>query len=113
MEKVYLTESLIRETDLYIYMDVPSESKVFVRLTNQWLEARPYQIQAYENFLQQGVDQAKMCIPHPNGGEFVAIFKRETDSVDRFTTESGNVIEITHLTPGKAAYINRIMDHNL
>ena len=94
-------------------MDTPPRSlQVYVRFTNQWVQARPYQIQAYEEFLKLDIDQTNIHVPHPDGGEFVGIFRRggEPNSVDWYTTELGKKVEITYFTPEIVGYINRIMN---
>ena len=56
-------------------------------------------------------DAVRIAVPHTDGGEFVAFFRRLNAAVCQYTDENGNVVDIMMSSPSHAAFINRVVDH--
>jgi hypothetical protein len=83
---------------------------------NGWVRARPHHQQALQAFLthENGVyrnhPEVRIAVPHTDGGEFIAHFRRSSSDVCLYRDEYGNQVDIAMLRPGQAAFINRVID---
>lgn len=83
----------------------------FLRRTdgNGWVAALPHHRAALEAFERlDGEGPARISVPHPRGGDFVATFYRVRDGVFRYEDEYGGHVEMMMAHRSYAAYINRI-----
>lgn len=87
----------------------------YIRRANPqgWVRGRAHHQAALQAFLAspQNNNPIRIEVPHLDGGNFVANFRRVNEEFSEYIDENGNCVEIMMCTPGRAAYINRIVDH--
>jgi hypothetical protein len=78
-----------------------------------WTRSRPHHQEALLRFLDMPPtnDPVRIAVPHTDGGDFVAFFRRLNAAVCQYTDENGNVVDIMMSSPSHAAFINRVVDH--
>lgn len=69
-------------------------------------EGQPHQA-AQEG--QEGQPGHRISVPHTNGGDFVAFFRRVNSAVYEYRDEYGQTVDIMMSSGSHAAYINRIV----
>lgn len=81
---------------------------------NGWVQGLPHHRLALCHFLQMNPSQQeilRISVPHTQGGQFVAHFRRIDDTLCEYMDEYGRKVDIMMTTPEHAAFINRIIDH--
>lgn len=82
-----------------------------------WTRGRAHHQAALEAFMEDpssqqiGANPVRICVPHLDGGEFVAWFHKVNASVYQYRDEYDQVVDIMMSSGPYAAYINRIVDH--
>jgi hypothetical protein len=73
-----------------------------------------HQIEALKLFVQAGVDEMDISVPHSQGGIFKAKFKKFQRSSDTYndtyvyTRDDGQSVSMTISYPGQIGFINRV-----
>ena len=79
-----------------------------------WTRGRAHHRQALEAFLamyQEGDEPVRISVPHLDGGDFVAFFRRVNPQVCQYRDMYNQTVDIMMSTPSYAAFINRVIDH--
>jgi hypothetical protein len=78
-----------------------------------WVRGRPHHQDALQAFLAspQNNNPIRIEVPHMDGGNFIAYFRRIDNELFQYTDEYNNRVDIMMCTPGRAGFINRIIDH--
>ena len=91
-----------------------NEVKVYIRRSceglldwNGWVSARSHHKAAFDIFLKDET-KSRVQTPHADGGDFIADFSKVREEVYKYSDEYGRIVQISYMTPGKAAYINRM-----
>ena len=79
-----------------------------------WVRGRAHHQTAFQAFLAspQNNNPIRIEVPHMDGGNFVAYFRRINNELFQYTDEYNNYVDIMMCTPGHAGFINRIIDHH-
>ena len=102
-------------------MNLNNDYDCFIRRSGQpWTRARAHHRQALEAFLssqeeqpsQEGQPGHRISVPHTDGGEFVAFFRRVNSVVYQYRDEYEQTVEIMMSSGSSyAAFINRVVDY--
>jgi hypothetical protein len=84
-----------------------NEIQVFIRRDDGWVSARSHHKAAFDIFLKDET-KSRVQTPHLDGGDFVANFSKVKGEVYQYSDEYGRIVEISYMTPGKAAFANRL-----
>lgn len=82
-----------------------------------WARGRAYHQAALVAFLehpsaeQLNAEPVRISVPHLDGGEFVAWFRKLNASIYQYRDESNQLVDIMMTSSSHAAFINRIIDH--
>ena len=78
-----------------------------------WVRGRTHHQNALQAFLASPLNNnpIRIEVPHLDGGMFVAHFRRVNEEYSEYVDEYGNRVDITMMTPGRAGFINRVIDH--
>lgn len=78
-----------------------------------WVRGRAHHQAALQTFLASPPNNnpIRIEVPHLDGGNFVAYFCHVNNEFSEYIDENGNRVEIMMCTPGRAGFINRIIDH--
>lgn len=100
-------------------MNPNNDYDCFIRRHGQtWTRGRAHHRRALEAFLssQEGQPQPeaegpghRISVPHTDGGDFVAFFRRVNSALYQYTDEYGQIVQIMMSTGSHAAFINRIV----
>lgn len=87
----------------------------YIRRQGQpWNRARPHHQAAMERFLEEEGNEPnrvyRIVVPHSDGGEFIAWFRRLNPIVCQYTDEYGRAVAIMMSSSGHAGYANRIVE---
>jgi hypothetical protein len=60
---------------------------------------------------QEGEESVRISVPHLDGGDFVAFFRRVNPEVCQYHDMNNQTVDIMLSTPSYAAFVNRVVDH--
>jgi len=99
-------------------MEANNDFFIYIRRPGQgWSRGRNYHQTALNHFWEMynvnNPNPIRVEFPHPDGGNFVGIFRRISDNNSHceYINEAGQRVELMMCRPEFAAYINRVVDH--
>lgn len=96
-------------------LDSNNDNSCYIRRSGPvgWTTSRPHHREALLRFLGMPSpnEPVRISVPHTDGGEFVASFRKRNSVVYQYTDEYGETVDIMLSTSSYAKYVNRIVDH--
>ena len=89
----------------------------FIRRQGQpWTRGRAHHRLALETFLDEYIagqeeEELQIVVPHTDGGDFVAWFRRLNSSVSQYRDEYGQTVYIMMSHGAEVGFINRVIDY--